>query len=233
MIAFAAVRLGLLGPARGDLVALARAARILADHAHVDRVVYLGADGALDRVVASWATTLVGGDPSDARLFGRAARACVDASAAAVAAFVAAERGRAYLRSFAALPPPPARTVEIVDGRVAVLVHDKATLDEDDIASAALLVFGRSEAPVLRRVGTRTFLSPGPIVLAPRPSFASEVCPPEVGATQPYGVPLPTGVAVLSDDDGARFELYDEAGHVAQASRLEPPRSTGMKLRVQ
>ncbi len=233
MIAFGAVRLGLLGPARGDLVALARAARLLADRAHVDRVVYLGADDALDCVVASWAATLVGGDPSDARLFGRAAHACVDASADAIAAFVAAERGRAYLRSFASLPPPPARTVEIVDGRVAVLVHDKATLDEDDIASASLLVFGRSEAPVLRRVGTRTFLSPGPLVLASRPNFALASGPPEVGATPPFGVPLPMGVAVVSDEDGAWFELYDEEGRVAQASRLDPPRTTGMKLRVQ
>jgi hypothetical protein len=47
--------------------------------------------------------------------------------------------------------------------RVAIVVYDKATLNEEDIYSATYLVFGKSPAPLMRRIGSRWFLSPGPI----------------------------------------------------------------------
>jgi hypothetical protein len=42
-------------------------------------------------------------------------------------------------------------------------VHDKAVLDEDDIASAHIIVYGKSDGPSLRRFGPRSFFTPGPI----------------------------------------------------------------------
>src|SRR4051794_24384320 len=59
------MRLGILGPAHGELAALARAAQHLLDVAKADRVLYLSDDDALDLVVASWARELVGADPSE------------------------------------------------------------------------------------------------------------------------------------------------------------------------
>ncbi len=126
-------------------------------------MIYLGIDDALDRVVGAWASDLVGANPSDLVLFERAAGACAKAQSAEIAAFVASERARRKLRVFSNLPPHPGRTIELLDGRVAVLLYDKAHLDEDDIAGASLLIFGKSLAPIVKRLGARTFVAPGKI----------------------------------------------------------------------
>ncbi|HTJ83751.1 MAG TPA: hypothetical protein VL400_18655 [Polyangiaceae bacterium] len=204
------MRLGVLGPSDGDLVLLAQAAQVLLDEAQVDRVIYLGADDALDRVVAAWARELVGMDPRDSLIFDRAAHVCADAPPDEIEGFVAGERARRRLRVFTTVPPPPRRTMELFDGRVAVIVHDKALLDEDDIAGASFLIFGRSETPIVHRVGSRTFVAPGPL------SQGSE-----------------GGIAVLDDQGGSvTVELLDPDGGVKKKERLDP-RLTGAKLRVQ
>jgi hypothetical protein len=159
----ALVRLGVLGPAFGDLSGLARAAQLLLDQFSAERVIYLGIDDALDRVVGAWASDLVGANPSDVVLFERAAHACAKAQPEQISAFVSSERARRRLRVFSSLPPSPGRTIELLDGRVAVLLYDKANLDEDDIAGASLLIFGKSSSKLLKRVGARTFVAPGKI----------------------------------------------------------------------
>ena len=108
------MRLGVLGPANGDLPGLARAAQRLLDEHKVERVLYVGSDDALDRVVAGWARQIVGLDPSEHALFDRAARRCAAASADDVEKFVDAERARARLRVFTSLPPAPKRTIELL-----------------------------------------------------------------------------------------------------------------------
>jgi hypothetical protein len=157
------MRLGILGPAGEDVVALADAARLLLDEAHTDKVIYVSPDGAMDRVVFGWAHAIVGADPSGEALFLRAATRCVNATPAEIDEFVALERARARLNVLVSLPAASTRTIEILDGRVVLFVHDKAYLDEEDIAAAQMLVFGHSPEPLVRRVGTRMFLSPGPI----------------------------------------------------------------------
>jgi len=157
------VRLGVLGPANGDLPALARGAQRLLDELGTERVLYVGADDALDRVVAGWARQIVGLDPSEHALFDRAAHRCAAATSEEIAEFVDAERARARLRVFASLPPAPKRTIELLDGRVICLLYDKALLDEEDILGASVLVFGKSGSPLVRRVGSRVFVAPGPV----------------------------------------------------------------------
>jgi hypothetical protein len=213
------VRLGLIGPASGDLAAVARAATLLVDRAGADRVLYLGDDDALEIVVASWARELVGANPADGLLFERAARACANADADGIARFLSAERARQGLKVFASVPRPPGKTLEILEGKLAVLLWDKASLDEEDIAGATYLVFGRSAAPVVRRVGARVFLSPGPI---PRPGKE-----PSDGSTEP------SGVAVLHDEQGVCFDVLDTEGVAIRSERLEVSRVTGTKLRIQ
>jgi hypothetical protein len=202
------MRLGLLGPAHGDLAALARGAQGLLDDAHVDKVVYLAADDAMDQVVTAWARQIVGGDPQGAALFDRAAARCVKASPVELEAFVAAERALLGLSAFVSLPPPPGRTIEIIDGRVVLLVYDKSALDEEDIAGASVLVFGKAAAPLVKRVGTRVFLSPGPL-----------------GPT--------SGRAVLDDAGGGLRVLFlDEGGALLGEEPLAPQVGAG-KMRVQ
>ncbi|MBN2192456.1 MAG: hypothetical protein JW751_06535 [Polyangiaceae bacterium] len=156
------MRLGLLGPAEGNTEALERAARFVFRDLVVDRVVYLGVDGALDEVVRRWAAALVGPDPSETGIWRRAQR-CMSASAAEIEDFVSRERERRSLQVFEALPSDGTRTIELVAGKVAVMIHDKDDLDEEDMLPATFLLFGASVEPVVRRIGARWFLSPGSI----------------------------------------------------------------------
>ncbi len=205
------MRLGVLGPSDGDLVLLAQAAQVLIDRAEVDRVIYLGADDALDRVVAAWARELVGMDPSESLVFERAAHVCADATPAQIDAFVGGERARRRLRVFTTVPPAPGRTIELFDGRVAVIVSDKAILDEDDIAGAAFLIFGKSPVPVVHRVGSRSFFAPGPLA---------------AGAEG--------GIAVVDDQGGGvTIDFLDSDGSIKKTERLDQRLAGGAKLRVQ
>jgi hypothetical protein len=202
------MRLGLLGPAGTDVGALGRAAEFLLNGARVHRAIYLGNDGALDRAVAAWARKLVGDDPSDDGAWRRAADIALSGSAEQLDKFVATERARLRLKSLEALPEEISRTIEMVGDRVAVLIHDKAMLDEEDILAANLLFFGKSDGPLIRKIGARWFVTPGPIGC-------------EGG-----------GIAVLDDEkDDITITIYDSSGKATQKEALSVQRAT--KMRVQ
>jgi hypothetical protein len=201
------MRLGLLGPAGGDVGALGRAAEFLLNGARVHRAIYLGNDGALDRAVAAWARKLVGDDPSDEGAWRRAAEMALTGTPTHIDRFVATERARLRLKALEALPEQVSRTIEMVGDRVAVLIHDKAQLDEEDILAANILLFGKSEAPLIRKIGARWFVTPGPI-----------------GASG-------GGLAVLDDEqDDVVVTLFDVSGKSTQREVLTSARS---KMRVQ
>ena len=203
------MRLGILGPAQGDLPALARGAQHLMDLAQAERVIYVGNDDALDRVVASWARGIVGANPSDAALFDRAAERCARGSADDIDEFVAKERALRRLRVLTSVPPGQ-RSIEILDRHVILFVYDKATLDTEDIGAAHLLVFGRSSEPLVKRVGSRTFVAPGPV-------------------TSPNG-----GVLVLEDAGGAvQIELRRADGEVVSTETHVLGAAQATKFKVQ
>jgi hypothetical protein len=202
------MRLGLLGPAGTDVGALGRAAEFLLNGARVHRAIYLGNDGALDRAVAAWARKLVGDDPSDDAAWRRAASVAVKGGAPEIDKFVQTERARLRLKSLEALPEEISRTIEMVGDRVAVLIYDKALLDEEDILAANLLFFGKSDAPLVRKIGARWFVTPGPIGC-------------QAG-----------GIAVLDDEgDEIMVTIYDSTGKQTQREALSLTRAT--KMRVQ
>ena len=155
------MRLGLIGPAEENDGALARAAEFLAREVGIDRAVYLDVDQALDRLVQRWAARLVGGDPSEYAIWERATKRCIDAPPEAIDAFVNAEQERLSLQLFESLPGNGARLIELLNGRVAVMIRDKAELDEEDMLPASFLIFGSGRQPLVKRVGSRWFLSPG------------------------------------------------------------------------
>jgi hypothetical protein len=159
------MRLGLLGPAEGDVDALARAAEHLVDRVGVDRAIYLGIDGALDAAVAKLAGRVVAGDPSDDGAWRRAAEVAMSGTPQEIDAFVHAERARRRLRVLEGLPREKnARTVEMIGDRIAVLLYDKGVLDEEDIYGANILVYGKSHEPMVKKVGgSRWFVTPGTI----------------------------------------------------------------------
>jgi hypothetical protein len=126
-----------------------------------DRVVYLGSDRMLDEVVGSWARDLVGPDAEDQSIMKRATEKCATASPAEIDAFLQKERERSELRMFESLAGERTKSVEMIGGKVAVMLHDKAHLEEEDILPATLLIFGRSREPLVKLIGRRWFLSPG------------------------------------------------------------------------
>lgn len=193
-----AVRLGLIGPANDRLDVLERAVSFLSTELAVHRAVYLGLDGALDQVVRALAERLVGDDPGESAVLQRAAKRCSDASPEVIDSFLAAERQRLALMVFGSLPAADTRLVELLDGRVAVMLHDKADLDEDDIASATYLLFGKSDQPLIKPIGSRFFISPG--------TLASH------------------GILLLEDEQqGVELTLFDSACQLVKQERLVLP----------
>ncbi len=202
------MKLGLLGPAEGDVASLRRAAQLLVDVSKVDRAIYLGRDDALEQVVDGWAKRLVGDDPTESGMWRRAGELAVVGSPAEIDAFVQTERARLGLRVFESIPGGRARTIEIIGDRVAVLVYEKALLDEEDIFAANLILYGKSDQPVVRRIGARWFVTPG-----------------RMGA--------PGGGACVLDDGGedVTLTIYDGSGKACHHEALTLARST--KMRVQ
>jgi hypothetical protein len=198
------MRLGLLGPCGGHERELATAARGLRERLGAERVVYLGADRALDLVVGRWAVDLVGGQGTDETLMARATAVCLAAPADRIELFIEHEQEREELRMFESLPGSTTRSVELIAGKVAVLVHDKAYLEEEDILPASALVFGKSREPLLKQIGRRWFLSPG--------SFPEH------------------GVMLLDDDSGElRASVFSGALEPGEARILEAPKALRMR----
>lgn len=193
------MRLGLVG-ASGDLAALARALRTAVRLS--DRVVYLASDAGFDDVLAGWVALL----PAEGSLRERAA-AVLDADASTLASTIAAELARRELLNVHSLSGA-SRAVEILLDRVVLLAADKTDLDEEDLLPASVIAFGRGEA-LVRRVGSRVFVAPGP------PSATG-------------------GVAVLAEEAGGSsltLTLFTADGVEVQSTALDLARAA--KLRVQ
>jgi len=197
------MRLGFLGPLPDDdddLDPIEIAADFLLNEQQVQRAIYLGADEALELAVEDWARRLVGDDPSDEAMWSRAARLANEGSVDAIDAFVAAHRTRQRLRSLESLPQRILRTIEMVGDRIAVLAYDKSFIDDEDMYAASFLIYGKSEAPLVKKLGSRWFLTPGPL--------------------GPDG-----GVCVLDEtDDVVLATLFNVDGRALQTEQLHLPK---------
>lgn len=199
------MRLGLLGPALGHVDALERAARFLRRKQDAERIVYLGADQSLDIVVRRWAEQLVGEDASEAALVRRATARLLEASAEEIDEYLAREAELSKLRMYESLPGEMTRAVELLAGKVAVMIYDKAYLEEEDILPATLLLFGKNDEPLIKRIGRRWFLSPG---------------------TFPRG-----GVMLVEDQEGAiDVTLYSTSLEEVSTERLELAREVNLRV---
>lgn len=159
------MRVGILGPT-DDAQVLREACQFLLGDAGVDQAIYLGTNDAVDRVVSEWSAETMGdGNTGDAEhaFLDRAKRLALDGSGAQIRALLEADAQLRRLRALHRLPPPPARAIEMIEDRMVVAVHDKAVLDEEDIANAHVIVYGKSQEPVFKRFGPRCFFSPGPL----------------------------------------------------------------------
>ncbi len=199
------MRLALLGPSGNGKQALEAAARFVLEQLRVDRAVYLGVDGALDEVVSAWATELVGDDPTEVAVWARAYQACAEAPPETIDEYLSAEQERRALRTFESLPDGETRAVEMLGGALAVMIYDKALLDEEDMLPARLLFFGKSRSPVIKQVGQRWFLSPG--------SFDE------------------AGLMTIDDDgDGLSLTLYDRNLDLVRSEQLSLNRNVKLTI---
>jgi hypothetical protein len=153
------MRIGLVGPGADAPNELERALTMLLQDASVRHVLYLGDDDAVDPLVARWS----GRGLDEDALLSQAAALAVNGSADEIAALLDADRAARRPLAVRKLPEPPSRAIEMLDRFIVLGVHDKAVLDEDDIASAHIIVYGKSDGPSLRRFGPRSFFTPGPV----------------------------------------------------------------------
>jgi hypothetical protein len=187
------MRVGIIGPAEDPQV-LREACEFLLGDAGVEQAIYLGTDDTVDQVVSAWSAEMMGeGDAEDAEraFLNRAARLAGSGTSAEIRALLEADAQLQRLRALHRLPPAPARAIEMVEDRIVIAVHDKAILDEEDIANAHVIVYGKSDQPVFKRFGPRCFFTPGP--LGDRKVGILEVDRDgrtTVGLYEPSGVPL-------------------------------------------
>jgi hypothetical protein len=158
------MRIGLIGPSEEDPALLREASEFLLGDAGVEHAVYLGAEATLRKLVEAWGEQVTRGMASEERFLEHAASlALSDREGHALASLLERDRERQRLDSLSCLPTSPGRTIELFDDKVVLLVHDKAALDQEDIANAFVIVYGKSKQAAVHRFGPRTFCTPGPL----------------------------------------------------------------------
>jgi hypothetical protein len=158
------MRIGLIGPTEEDPALLREAAEFLLGDAGVEKALYLGLEATLRKVVQAWGEQVMRGSASEDRFLEQAAAlALSDRDGQALSSLLERDRERQRLDSLASLAAPPARTVELFDDKLVLFVHDKASLDQEDIANAFVVVYGKSKQAAVHRFGPRTFCTPGPL----------------------------------------------------------------------
>lgn len=169
------MRIGLASDTFGNAPLLERALEHFR-RAQVERVFFLGGcaadvDAALSRRAAPAA------DPLAARIVRVASRACPEYGGGAV----------------------PAKQLDLVEGRICCLVHDKAELTRDDISNASVLFHGNSTHAALVQIGPRCFVTPG-----------------HLRAPAPPGSPATFAIADLTERELVLTVFSDECVEVRQ-----------------
>ncbi len=196
------MRIGLASDTFGNVDVLERALAHFA-RAQVDRVFFLGG-----RIA-----------DLDAALARRARSAREDPKPANDAGFLSAVEG-ALARGGAAEADPlagkivkvasrtcpeyasgkvPKRQVDLIEGRICCLVHDKSELSRDDISNATVLFHGNSQGAALVQIGPRYFVTPG-----------------HLRAPAPKGRPATFAIADVSARDISLTIFSDEAEELKQ-----------------
>ncbi len=173
------MRIGLASDSHGNLGLLERALELFA-RTQVDRVFFLGGRLAdLDAVLARRR----GGSrdaavPASDGEFLSAVQGALSRQAGAAADPLAGRIVRVASRACPeyAAAGPARKQVDLVEGRICCLVHDKGELTRDDIANATVLFHGNSGHAALVQIGPRYFVTPGHLRAPPPegrpPSFA-------------------------------------------------------------
>jgi hypothetical protein len=158
------MRIGLASDSLGDVDALERALAHLL-RAQVERVFFLGARLAdLDEVMARRrGVTRSAPEPATDAEFLAAVEVALARQAAAAPDPLDGRIVKVASRACAEHAPGivPPMQVDLVEGRICCLVHDKGELGREDIANASLLFHGNASAAGVIAIGPRVFVTPG------------------------------------------------------------------------
>src|ERR1700755_730496 len=153
------MRIGIIGQAGKSGDDLRRAIDLLLTDPQIKQIIYLGDDSAVDAVLHDFARENLGED----EFLRRGVDLACAGSADDIEGLLAEDRAAQRLSLLRRLAPPPARASEILEKWIGLAVHDKAILDEDDVANAHVIVYGKAAEADFKRFGPRSFLTPGPL----------------------------------------------------------------------
>ncbi|MFW2388029.1 MAG: hypothetical protein ACN4G0_06820 [Polyangiales bacterium] len=152
------MRLGFIGPAKSDVAALERAAKLLVCDLEVDTLIYLADDEALHAFTAKHEPGV-----SDVPIDQQVAQVAASGTPDEIEGVLRKLRGARYLGKLRVAPPSPTRAMEMVDDRIALIVRNKSTIGEEDVINSNIVVFGDAKELMFKRFGPRCFFSPGPL----------------------------------------------------------------------
>lgn len=152
-------KIGLIGPAAARTAELQQALSLMFGDPAMREIIYLGDDSAVEEV----ADALIRDRLDQEEFLRKGAELACSGGDDAIFTLLAEARAACRMPPIRKLPTPPARAIEMMDKWIVLGVHDKAVLDEDDIASAHVIVYGRAEDSSFKRFGPRCFFTPGPL----------------------------------------------------------------------
>lgn len=153
------MRMGFIGGAQRSEGALQQAIELFLGDPLLKQIVYLGEDDAIARAVSRYAHEQL----TEEQFLDRAVALACGGSPDAVDALLEADRQAQRVSLLRCLPPKPACAIEMLEKWIILAVHDKAVLDEDDVANAHVIVYGEASEADIKRFGPRSFLTPGPL----------------------------------------------------------------------
>jgi len=153
------MRIGVIGPASKPSDDLKRAVELFLADPEIKQIIYLGTDGAAEAVVSDFSR----GQLTESEFLQQGAELACTGSPEQIEQLLAQEIAAQRLSRVRRLPDPPARAIEMLEKWIVLAVHDKAILDEDDVANAHIIVYGKSAEADFKRFGPRSFLTPGPL----------------------------------------------------------------------
>jgi len=153
------MRMGIIGTAVGATRELRQAIELFLADPELKQIVYLGDDDAITQVVTHFAHEQL----SEEEFLRRSVELACHGSPDAIRQLLEADREAQRVSLLRRLPDPPACAIEMLDKWIVLIVHDKAVLDEDDVANAHVIVYGQADEANYKRFGPRSFLTPGPL----------------------------------------------------------------------
>lgn len=154
------MKIGVVGPA-DDPAAFRAAVLGLSRDQAVEQVVFLGDGAFLDRAMEGWGESV--GRDTEAEFLRRSVEVAEAGTADDIRKLLEDDELLTQGHGVRKMPAPPARAIELVDDRIVLFVHDKSVLDEEDIANATVIVYGKSDEALIKRFGKRAFATPGPL----------------------------------------------------------------------